>query len=260
MARGGPTTRLAIPKIAPGELVAWLGAHVLAFEQERAWTQLPEPGRVRRARVARASALSPKEQRARLKVPRPAAPSWLSAREAALYGAFSYEHRAREWLAGRGTAKALLLHLHGLDPRDVEILPEDSGAPAVHVRGKREKGLVLNLTHTTLYAAAAVSSRPVGVDLCDLEDGHRIRNIARRVFSEGEAEATGALKDPERGAFVWALKEAGLKVDIGGIFNPGARAIRVLSLYPPALANAGLEVGSWRLPGSALAVAVRRAR
>ena len=163
--------------------------------------------------------------------------------------------RQVEWRAGRQVAKELLRQAFGLDPTRVEILPAESGAPLLHYDGALHPELTLNLSHTPKWAVAVAGAFAVGVDVADDEDGERLPRIARRVFSEGEAEACGAHESVDRQAAVWAIKEAALKLRIGGVFSPGARSIRVESLSPPRVADETLEVELYRVEGAAIAVA-----
>lgn len=176
-------------------------------------------------------------------------------RETALLADMPWPLRRAEWLAGRRVAKRLLEHALGLSPARVEVLPLESGAPRVHVDGGPRADLVLNLSHTKGWAVAAVATSRVGVDVCDDVDGVRIARIARRVFSEGEADACGAFRSRETQAAVWALKEAGLKLRIGGVFDPGARSVRVESLEPARVADVTMRVALLRLPDAAVALA-----
>lgn len=175
--------------------------------------------------------------------------------ERALLEQMPWPLRRAEWLAGRRAAKRLLHEAWGLAPARTEVLPLPSGAPRVHVDGAPRPDLVLNLSHTRGWAVAAAAPDRVGVDVCDDVDGPRIARIARRVFSDGEAEACGAFASPESQAAVWALKEAGLKLFIGGIFDPGARAIRVEALSPARVtATPPMRVVLLRLPDAAVAI------
>jgi phosphopantetheinyl transferase len=175
--------------------------------------------------------------------------------ERALLAQMPWPLRRAEWLAGRRVAKRLLERALGLDPLRTQVLPLDSGAPRISFDGAPRLELVLNLSHTKGWAVAAVATSRVGVDVCDDVDGERIARIARRVFSEGEAEACGAFQSRETQAAVWAMKEAGLKLFIGGVFDPGARAIRVESLSPPrVVATPMMQVALLRLPDAAVAV------
>ncbi len=206
--------------LEPGEVQAVLGAFVLAEPRE--------PGEVT--------------------VP-------LGPREAALLGDMPWPLRRAEWLAGRRVAKRLLSRALGLSPERTEVLPLESGAPRVHVGGAPREDLVLTLSHTKGWAVAAVATSRVGVDVCDDVDGVRIARIARRVFSEGEAEACGAFESAQTQAAVWALKEAGLKLRIGGVFDPGARSVRVEALEPARVADVTMRVALLRLPDAAVALA-----
>lgn len=177
-------------------------------------------------------------------------------REHAVFGDLAqYPIRVSEWLAGRAAAKGLLQQAFGLDPVVTEVLPRESGAPEVYVRGALETTVFLNITHTKKYAVAAAARFAVGVDVCDDADGHRLERIARRVFSEGEAEECAAHSSPQHQAAVWAIKEAVLKLRIGGVFDPGARSVRVLQLDPPRVGNENTVVQVLRLPEAACAIA-----
>lgn len=175
--------------------------------------------------------------------------------ERALLAEMPWPLRRSEWLAGRRVAKRLLQRALGFDPLRTQVLPLESGAPRVSLDGLPRTDLVLNLSHTKGWAVAAVAFARVGVDVCDDVDGERIARIARRVFNQGEAEACGAFQSRETQAAVWALKEAGLKLFIGGVFDPGARAIYVQSLTPPrVVASPAMQVALLRLPDAAVAV------
>lgn len=163
--------------------------------------------------------------------------------------------RDAEWRAGRHVAKEVLRQGFEIEPTRVEILPAESGAPVLFIDGHPEQTLRLNISHTTHWAVAVVAPFAIGVDVADDEDGERLPRIARRVFSEGEAEACGANDSVANQAAVWALKEAGLKLHIGGVFSPGARSIRVVSLDPPRVADPKLAVALFRLTDAAVAIA-----
>jgi len=216
----GVPTRGPGLELPPGEVREVLGAFVLA--------EARQPGEV-------AVALGPQERKLLDDMPWPL--------------------RRAEWLAGRRVAKRLLAAALSLDEGRVEVLPLDSGAPRVWVDGAPRADVVLNLSHTRGWAVAAVAHAPVGVDACDDADGPRLERIGRRVFSPGEAEGCGAHDSAQRQAAVWALKEAGLKLRIGGIFDPGARSVRVESLEPPRVADPSMRVALLRLPSAAVAVA-----
>lgn len=183
-------------------------------------------------------------------------PAWLSPREQALLDDMPWPHRRAEWLAGRAVAKALIGDAWGFKADQVEILPLESGAPRLWIAGQERADLTLNISHTKSYAVAACAREPVGIDVCDDDDGRRLPRIARRVMSEGEAEACGAFRSVPNQAAVWAVKEAGLKLRIGGVFQPGARSVRLESLEPPRVADPSMKLFLYRLSDGALAVAL----
>jgi phosphopantetheinyl transferase (holo-ACP synthase) len=188
--------------------------------------------------------------------PAPARPT-LCEREHAVFAEIEqYPIRVSEWLAGRAAAKALLEQAFGLGQATTEVLPRESGAPEVYARGSLEKSVFLNITHTRKYAVAAAARFAVGVDVCDDADGHRLARIERRVFSQGEADECQAHASPQNQAAVWAIKEAVLKLKIGGVFDPGARSVRIFSLDPARVGNPGVNVQVYRLPDAACAVAI----
>lgn len=183
----------------------------------------------------------------------------LGDRERAVLAEMPWPNRRMEWLAGRRAAKRLLAQALQLSAERTQIVPLESGAPRIYVDGLAREDLIINLSHTHGWAVAAVSPGRVGIDVCDDVDGERIHRIRSRVFSDGEAEACGAFASRETQASVWALKEAGLKLFIGGVFDPGARAITVLSLAPPVVrAPVAMEMTLFRLPDAALALAMEK--
>ena len=149
----------------------------------------------------------------------------------------------------------MLRQAFGLESARVEILAAESGAPVLYYNGAVHPEIRINLSHTRKWVVAAAARFAVGVDVADDEDGERLPRIALRVFSEGEAEECGAHRSPARQAAVWAIKEAGLKLRIGGVFSPGAKSVRVRCLAPVRVEDPGLQVELFRLPGAAVAIA-----
>jgi len=178
----------------------------------------------------------------------------LGPRERALLAEMPWPLRRAEWLSGRLSAKELLRLGFALEPSRVEVLPEESGAPSVWVDGERST-LQLNLSHTRTWAVAAAAEFTVGVDVADDNDGRRLPRIARRVMSGNEAEQCGAHTNERTQAAVWAIKEAGLKLRVGGVFSPGARSVHILSLDPPRVADPMMTLALFRLPDAAVALA-----
>ncbi|MEE1130011.1 MAG: holo-ACP synthase [Caryophanon sp.] len=84
----------------------------------------------------------------------------LTPREQALYDTLS-AHRKVEFLAGRFAAKEAYAKANGTGIRagceftDIEVLPDDLGAPTLYFKGERSNGFV-SITHSEQYAAAQV--------------------------------------------------------------------------------------------------------
>jgi phosphopantetheinyl transferase len=181
-------------------------------------------------------------------------PTTLGKSEEQLLSSLTSESRRREWLAGRAVAKELLRFRYGLDPAGTEVLPDAQEVPQVHSDAS-PPGLRLSISHSRFYAAAACAASPVGVDVCDLQDSSRLERVRARVFEGDEAERVGAFDSREHSAATWAIKEASLKATGGGVFAPGARSVRVLSLMPPRVATPDHHLRIYRLPQAMLAVA-----
>lgn len=131
----------------------------------------------------------------------------LHVEEQARYHGFAAEARRHAWLAGRALLLAALEQATG--DIDAGALRTAASGGVVYAAAP----LYLNLSHSGTLLAAAVSSRPVGVDI----ERVRPRNVvtqADRVFCAGEARALDALQDAarlERFFQLWTLKEAACK-------------------------------------------------
>jgi phosphopantetheinyl transferase (holo-ACP synthase) len=109
--------------------------------------------------------------------------------------------------------------------------PVVAGAPDV----------AISVSHGRACAAAVTGCfTALGLDLCELTRGARIRALAARFLTAGEC---ALLVDDRAAAAVWAAKEAGLKalglglLD-GGVFDdPAACPVRVAWLDPPRYAQ-----------------------
>lgn len=197
----------------------------------------------------------------------------LGERERRLLAEMPWQHRRREWLSGRGAAKALLAsaprewlglasvpgeRAEDLDATRVEILPRASGAPSLHVDGVERASCELSLSHTRRYVAVGLArGAPLGIDVCDLADAPRVARSSRRVFAAGEAERCEVGDDAWRQVAAWAIKEAVLKLDQGGVFVPGLGSVLLESLEPPRLATPGVQLELLVLPDAVVAIARR---
>lgn len=160
--------------------------------------------------------------------------------------------RARQWTAGRLTARAaLLLYLSDV-PADLEILPESNGAPAAAGTGMAQH--VLSIAHCDEWAACACgpAGHALGVDVeeADVCDD----TLLTRVGGPGET-----LPGPGLATYGWARKEAAFKACRG---SPPlltcyrlAAAGRVIVSGGDAQADHTLATWSAGLPGAVLAVA-----
>ncbi len=137
----------------------------------------------------------------------PPADEILSEREAAFFQTLRFPKRRVEWLGGRFALKELVRAACGASYREIEVLPQPSGKPALTVGGKSVP-LAFSLTHSHGWAVAALSAdeRFVGIDLEKIE--HRLDAWAKDFFHPSELSGTG---DKFLTA-LWTQKEAVVKV------------------------------------------------
>lgn len=148
--------------------------------------------------------------------------SALGARERALFYAIpSGSRRREEWLLGRLAAKdavrAWARGEYGLElaPADIEILPDDLGAPHVHavLPGGVVPGVSISHSRGHAIAALVAPGMSVGVDL-QLLDRVRVEDLVGVGLSEDEARQIDAVAEPDRpraAAALWCAKEAAAK-------------------------------------------------
>lgn len=174
-------------------------------------------------------------------------PAWasrvLGRRERELFATLALpEPRQLEWLAARTAAKEALVGLlrerHGLEllPADIEILPDERGAPVVlapMLAGLGELPAV-SLTHAQGRAAALVALAPEGMRLgIDMEQlVQRPEGFERAALGEGELALLQALPESSRAEWLlrlWCAREAAGKA-IGAGLGKGPTAPRVISI------------------------------
>lgn len=138
----------------------------------------------------------------------PPADGILSERERAFYETLRFPKRRTEWLGGRFALKQLAAEALGLtDLRQAEVLPHESGKPVLTV-GAKPCNLAFSITHSSGYAAAAVSTanRFLGIDLEKTE--HRIEAWAKDFFHPSElTDGSDAFLTA-----LWTQKEALVKL------------------------------------------------
>lgn len=127
---------------------------------------------------------------------------WFDAEELAEASALSLPKRRAEWLLSRAAAKALAVDL-GL-----------VAAPAAcHVADQRMASSFVSLSHSAPYAAAAIDSLPVGVDV---QVVRALDERAAHLFlTEEETAAMRRTNIADRLIHFWAAKEAVWK-QLGG--------------------------------------------
>jgi 4'-phosphopantetheinyl transferase EntD len=154
---------------------------------------------------------------------------WFSPEEQAEAGAFRLSKRREEWLASRGAAKQLASAL-GLcrEPRDCRVASRQllvGGSPA---------GVHLSLSHSAPYAGAAISPRPVGIDVQVIRP---FDDAAAHLFlSEEEIAAMRECSLPDALLHWWCAKEAAWKR-----FSPRYATMRQLPLQLLREESSGLH-------------------
>ena len=181
-----------------------------------------------------------------------AAPLALSPREEAHWQTLKHPRRRLEWRQGRLMAKRLLARALGGAPASFELLAQEVGPPLLLREGRPLEGGRLSVSHTAAYVGVAFAPFAVGLDICDVADAARIARIAHRAFFE---EEVALCPTPQHLTALWALKEAALKMQGGGIFRPGLLCVRVGGLFPPALASPLAGVCLYALPQAYVALA-----
>lgn len=120
-------------------------------------------------------------------------------------------------------------------------LAHDGARPIVVGPAASARGVAISISHGRHRAVAVVArAAAIGVDLCELARGPRLRALAARAFTAAERALIG---DDRAAAALWAAREAGLKVlglglVDGGVFEPaGGCAIELATLAPPRYAR-----------------------
>lgn len=122
---------------------------------------------------------------------------YLSDKEKAIFEKKSHPKRRAEWLAGTIAAKNLL------GDRKVPILRKSTGQPYLE-----DSSFHLSIAHSAGYAAAAISQRPVGIDLESVES----RDPGWLQIAFAPEEQKRFPKNDQVWTSLWALKEAALKM------------------------------------------------
>ncbi|MEP0548382.1 MAG: 4'-phosphopantetheinyl transferase superfamily protein [Rhodothermales bacterium] len=161
-------------------------------------------------------------------------------------GGFGSEKRRREFALGRTTARALLADHLAVAAPDVPLRVAADGAPELD-GGRLHVSIAHAATSERTLAAAAVSPRPVGVDLEVIRP--RRADLYRFMLHPDEYGLLETLPHDHDAAqiLVWTLKEATLKAMRTG-FRVSPKKLR-LSVDPErqAATVSVEEGGSWSL-------------
>jgi len=166
----------------------------------------------------------------------PAHTDWLDRRAAAYLHGLRLAKRRADWLLGRWTAKRTVAAYLRLptDPRtlaEIEIRPEQSGAPEVYL-AESPAGVSISLSHSSGVAACVAA--PPGVVLgCDLEIVEpRSDNFIQDYFTSEELaevmQADASTRDWLVTLF-WSAKESALKALRTGL-RLDTRSLKVIPL------------------------------
>jgi len=171
----------------------------------------------------------------------PADDEWLGAAERVTLACLRIPKRRADWRLGRWTAKRAVSRYiastaEEVEPRRIEILAAESGAPQAFVDG-RAAPVVISLSHSAGRALCAVA--PAGVALgCDIEvvEPRHPAFVADYFTAEEQALIAGAMSPDEhaqRTTILWCAKESALKA-----LQEGLRAnTRSVVVTPQQLRN-----------------------
>ncbi len=177
----------------------------------------------------------------------------LSADEEERAARFLSPEHGDQYRAGRGRLREILSRAVGVAPAALRFIIGTAGKPAL---ADLTSAPTFNLSHTSAFAALAVTSAPVAALGLDIERIRPIeRDIATRFFSAAEVAALDRHPpDARMAAFYrcWTRKEAFVKARGDGLGFPlDAFDVTLDADTPPALLRIApltpAEVARWRL-------------
>lgn len=138
--------------------------------------------------------------------------------------ALMYPASRRRFIAAHGTFRAILGRRLGVPPQSLSWQLGPHGKPELAGPGPR-----VSFSHSGDFAAlATASSRRVGVDIQELLADLDVNRMAARFYPRQEAEfvaaAAGSARQVARFTWLWARKEACVKV-AGGRLVPGLEQV-----------------------------------
>jgi 4'-phosphopantetheinyl transferase len=140
--------------------------------------------------------------------------SALNEAEAARALRFHFERDRRRAIVSRGTLRELLARDTGRAPREVDIIDDARGKPAL-----RTGEIAFNVSHSHELIAIALADGAVGIDIEWIRPmGADAMRIARAHFSLAEIDRLEAAPDGDDAFFaIWTAKEAVVKAAGGGL-------------------------------------------
>jgi phosphopantetheinyl transferase len=120
------------------------------------------------------------------------------------------EKRRNEWLLSRAAAKQLAVELQiASNPWAVTV-----ERPDLLIDGRRS-GWHVSLSHSGVYAAAAIGPGPIGIDVQTIRD--LSESAAHLFMTDDEAEVMRRCAVPHRLLHFWSAKEAAWKQSSGDV-------------------------------------------
>lgn len=171
--------------------------------------------------------------------------------------------RARtQFVAARGTLRAVLGRYLGCPPAAVPLAVEPGGKPTLGPGG----GPHFNLSHSGEVGLIAVAARPVGIDVEEVREMPNAGGLVERFYAAEERAAFAGLPiELQTAGFfrAWTCKEALLKAVGRGLQDLESCVVELDPRAEPRVIR--FDPGQWRLavwepwPGYAAALAVESA-
>lgn len=172
--------------------------------------------------------------------------AWCTPAEFERLRGFGADHRRRQYLAGHWLARRLAAERFGPEPTEWQWHTTATGAPFLH-HPALGNPVAVSLSHSGEFIAAAVASRPIGLDVELPRRPRPLREMAAFAFSPEENAALAAVPEAtfaEHFYALWSLKEAQGKRSGRGLLPGQAR--RITARPCPA---AEAEALCWPLAG-----------
>ena len=129
---------------------------------------------------------------------------------------YKFDEDKRRMIAGEYLAKKLAKEILGTAKEDISLINLESGQPVILIKDKK---LCVSISHSGSFAAAAVSSTPVGIDIEETRDVPQ--GVVRKAFSQDEIDFVNSAQTEEekkqRFLRIWTAKEAYLKLKGTGL-------------------------------------------